>query len=137
MDKKPQLPQRGDGSFWIGIFLGGLLGAFLVIIWGTEKGKKMADHLRDQGSDLWDKTKEQLEEKVEELQEKSEKLVKHGKELQKEITEKVVEVKDEVSQEALEKADATLGHIQKLQERGRNATADIRKRLFKNIPRKS
>ncbi len=130
-----------DGSFFIGLFLGGLVGALIIVLLGTEKGKKLAHKLETEGLDFLKDNEKVVKEKVEEIQEKGEELIEkgkelvtEGKELQKQVMQQVVEVKDDVVGEASTRADQTLEHIEKLQEQGREATAQLRKRLFKNIP---
>jgi gas vesicle protein len=134
-----------DNSFWVGLFLGGLIGALLIFFLGTDKGKKLAKKLEEKGLDFLDEAEEKIEEKIELFQDKGETLIEKGKELLKEgkeieekIAEKVVEAKDEVTQQVVAKADSALAHIEELQERGRQATEDLRQKLyFKNIPKKS
>ncbi|MEK7166229.1 MAG: YtxH domain-containing protein [Patescibacteria group bacterium] len=147
--------EHRDNSFWVGLFLGGLIGAFLIVLLGTERGKKLAKRLQDEGLDLWDETKDKVSEKkeaiteqvmmkVEEIEEKGGELIDEGKELlekgkafEEKVVEKVVAVKEEAVSEAVAQADAALAHIEKLQERGRASTAELRKHLFKNIPKKT
>ena len=143
-----------DNQFWIGLFLGGLLGALLILFLGTEKGKKLAKKLQEEGLDFLDDAKESFDEKkeaighqvvmqVEELKEKGADLLEEGRELldegktlEEELAKKVIDKKNEVTQEVVAEADAALAHIEKLQERGRQTTQDLRRRLFKNIPKK-
>lgn len=145
-NEQPQVKSNnhGDSSFWVGMFLGGIIGALIIVILGTDKGKKLAKKLQDEGLDFWDETKdklsdrvEELQEKVSEVEEKGKELLEKGKVIEQEIVEKVTDAKDTMTQEAVAKADAALAHIEQLQERGRQSTAELRKRLFKNIPRKT
>ena len=139
-----QTNTRHDNQFWIGLFLGGLIGAFLIVLLGTEKGKKLAKKLQEEGLDFWDDAREKIEEKVGELEGKGEELVEKGKELiaeskvlEEKVLEKAIEVKETATQQATTTAYDTLSHIEAIQERGRQATAELKKRLFKNIPRKT
>lgn len=143
-----------DNSFWIGLFLGGILGALLILFLGTEKGKRLAKKLQEDGLDFWDEAKESFAEKkaeldkqvtmrVEEIKDKGEDLLEEGRELLDEgktleeaLAQKVIEKKKEVAQEVVAQADVALEHIEKLQERGRQTTQELRHRLFKNIPKK-
>lgn len=115
--------EEHDGSFWLGLFLGGLLGSFIIYFLGTKEGKKLAKDLHEHGEDWVDA----LEEKLAEFNEKSTDVVRVGKK---------EETKDELTNQALKKVDKTLAHIEKLQERGRDTTSSIRKRLFKNAKKK-
>lgn len=172
-----QHPPQVDMSFWVGMFLGGLLGAALIVLLGTDKGKKLAKQLQEEGLDLWDDTKgkfnlkkdellekankikdvvmekaedvkdetveqvtmkvEALEEKSTELIEKGKELIEKGKELEEKAVEQLEQTKDKLSDKAIEAADQSLAHIEQLQERGRATTQELRKRLFKNIPKKT
>lgn len=139
-----QAQHHSDNQFWIGLFIGGLIGAVLIVLMGTEKGRKLAKKLEEEGFEFWEDTKENIGDKVEELEEKGELLVEKGKEmieqgkaLEEKVIEKAGEIKEDITQEAVARADATLAHIEALQERGRESTAELRKRLFKNIPRKT
>jgi gas vesicle protein len=139
---------KTDSTFWVGLFLGGLIGAILIVVLGTEKGKKLAAKLQKEGFDWLEETKsevnekvgqrlEQFEEKRQELVEKGEELVKSGKKLQAEIADTVTDGRTDLVETVVEKVDETLSHIEKLQERGRQATATLRKNLvFKSIPKK-
>lgn len=140
-------PQRQDSQFWIGLFLGGIIGALLIIILGTEKGKQLAQKLYTDGLDFLDDTKETLadtvrekvadiEQKSQELSQKGEELLAQGKALEQQIVDTVVEARTDVTEAAAEKVDETLAHIEKLQEHGRESTAQLRTRLFKNIPKR-
>ncbi|MBI4062429.1 YtxH domain-containing protein [Candidatus Gottesmanbacteria bacterium] len=96
-----------DIRFWVGFFVGGLLGAIVLFFMGTREGKKT-------GEDILDDIRNRLEG-----------VVKEGKEIKKEVIESTSE-----------KIDTALAHIEELQERGRQTTATLRKQ-FKNLPKKS
>lgn len=144
-----------DHTFWIGLFLGGVIGVLLILLLGTEKGKKLVKKLQDEGLDFLDDAKDTLEENkekigkqvlmhVEELKEKGEELIEESKDLveegnalKEEFLEEVVSKKEDVTKEVVAQADAALAHIEKLQERGRQTTQELRRKLFKNIPKKA
>ena len=146
---------RNDSHFWIGLFLGGLIGALLIVLMGTEKGRKIAKKLQEEGLDFWEEKKdeftdkkeevtrqvekqvERIEEKGAELIEKGRELIEEGKHIEKQVVAQVVETKAELANQAIAQADSALAHIEQLQERGRVTTAELRKRLFKNIPKKT
>ena len=132
-----------DNSFWIGLFLGGIIGGLIIVVLGTEKGKKLAKKLQDEGLDFLHDAKDSVDEKVTELekkvgevQEKGQELVEKGKVIEQKIVEQVIDTKEALTQDAVAKADAALAHIELLQERGRATTAELRKKLFKNIPKR-
>ena len=53
------------------------------------------------------------------------------------VIEKLEDTKEELTETATKKLDSALAHIEELQEHGRETTASIRKRLFKNLPKRS
>ncbi len=65
------------------------------------------------------------------------KVVHEGEEVKEEIVEKLENKKEELTNSTTEKLDTALAHIEALQEHGRDVTEKLRKRLFKNIPKKS
>jgi gas vesicle protein len=106
----------------LGFFLGGLLGAFVIFFLGTKEGKKAGKLLERKGRDVLD----DLEEKLVDIEKKS-----------KEVVEAIAENKEDISENVTEKLDSALAHIEEIQERGRETTAGLRKKLFKNLPKKS
>ena len=122
-----------DLKFWIGFFIGGLLGAIVLFFLGTKEGKKAGKLLEVKGKDLLD----ELEDHLDELDKKGKELAKQGEEIKDEVLDKLGEKKGELTETATEKLDEALAHIEKLQEHGRQTTMAIRKSLFKNIPKRS
>ena len=120
------------GSFQIGLFFGGLLGAVIIYLLGTKEGKKLSRDWKNTGDD-WI---EDIERKLHLLEQKGSEFLEEGKGIKEEIAEKFKDSKEQLTQKAAEEADETLGHIEKLQERGRDTTSSIRKRLFKNTRKK-
>jgi len=94
---------HGDFRFFLGFFIGGLIGAVVIFLLGTKEGKKTGKVLEEKGKDLLDNL--------------------HDK-------------KEELTESAGDKLDEALAHIEKMQEQGRETTAELRKRLFKNLPKK-
>lgn len=125
--------QHTDGKFILGLFVGGLLGALIIFFLGTKEGKRAGKLLEKKGEDILD----DLQDKVEDLEEKGKELVKKGEVVKDELLEHLEEKKDELTADATEKLDSALAHIEALQERGRETTASLRKRLFKNLPKKA
>lgn len=105
--------ERHDSKFWFGFFIGGLIGAAIIVLLGTKEGKKIEKLLEKKGKEALD----DLEEKVED------------------IKEKVEEKKEELTEVATGKLDETLSHIETLQQRGLQNTQKLR-RAFKNLPKK-
>ncbi|OGG14962.1 hypothetical protein A2875_03315 [Candidatus Gottesmanbacteria bacterium RIFCSPHIGHO2_01_FULL_46_14] len=107
-----------DPRFFVGLFIGGLIGAIVLFFLGTKDGKKTGKLLADKGEDILDNLRDKLSDIVEE-----------GK-------TQIEEKKDVVVKSATESIDTALAHIEELQERGRQTTATLRKQ-FKNLPKKN
>jgi gas vesicle protein len=123
---------ENDNKFWFGFFFGGLIGAIVLFFIGTKEGKKTGKLVQDKGQDLIDI----IQDKLEDLQDKGKELAKQGVDFKEEVVEQIEGNKDKITKEVVAKLDTTLSHIEEIQERGREATADIRK-MFKNLPKKS
>src|SRR5258706_16129718 len=122
-----------DIKFLAGLFIGGLVGAAAIFFLGTKEGKKAGKFLKQKSQDVAD----ELEDQVEQLEQKGKDLVKQGEEIKEQVIEKLEDKSEELTETATKKLDSALAHIEELQEHGRETTASIRKRLFKNIPKKS
>ncbi|MEK7119142.1 MAG: YtxH domain-containing protein [Patescibacteria group bacterium] len=107
--------RQSGGKFLFGFFIGGLIGALTIFFLGTKEGKKTGKLLKDKGEELID----DVQEKISELEKKGKELVKEGEDT------------------AAEKLESALAHIEALQEHGRQTTANLRKRIFKNLPKKA
>lgn len=118
--------RKNEGKFWLGFFIGGLIGAIVIVFMGTKEGKKTGKLLEEKGKDALDL----LQEKLAELEQK-------GKELEEQVIEKLEDTKEVLAEKTSEKLDETLSHIEAIQERGRETTANLRHRLFKNLPKKT
>ena len=122
-----------DIKFLAGFFIGGLIGALTIFFLGTKEGKKAGKFLQNKGEHVLG----ELEEQVEELEQKGKDLLKHGEEIKEQVMEKIEDKSEELTETATKKLDSALAHIEELQEHGRETTASIRKRLFKNLPKRS
>lgn len=116
---------HGDFRFFLGFFIGGLIGAVVIFLLGTKEGKKTGRLLEEKGKDILD----DLQDKVGELEKKS-------KEIKEEVVDRLMDKKEELTQSASERLDDALAHIEKMQEQGRETTAQLRKNLFKNLPKR-
>jgi gas vesicle protein len=116
---------HSDLKFLLGLFIGGIVGAVIIFFLGTKEGKKTSQLLEEKGRDLVD----DIEDKVAGLEEK-------GKDIKEKVIEQIEEKKEEVSETATEKLDSALADIEKIQEQGIKTTADLRKRIFRNVPKK-
>ncbi len=125
--------ERKDGKFLLGFFVGGLLGALIIFFLGTKEGKKAGKILEDRSRNLLG----ELEDKLNNFEKKGKDLVREGEQLKDEVVEQLEERREEFTHETTKKLDTALAHIEALQEHGRETTSSLRKRLFKNIPKKS
>ncbi len=125
--------KHSDIKFWVGFFIGGLIGAVILFLVGTKEGKKTGKLLEEKGQDFLD----ELEDRLAELEKKGKDLVKQGEDIKEQVVGQLEDKKDDVSHEVVKKLDTALAHIEALQEHGRETTADLRKKLFKNLPKKS
>ena len=122
-----------DMKFLAGFFIGGLIGALTIFFLGTKEGKKAKVLLEKKGKDVLN----DLEGEIEVLEQKGKELAKHGEEVKEQVIEKLEDKTEELSELATKKLDSALAHIEEMQEHGRETTASIRKRLFKNLPKKA
>lgn len=123
---------HGDVRFLIGLFLGGLVGAFIIFFLGTKEGKKAKKFLEEKGEDSLD----DLHDRIDELEKKGKEIVEQGNEIKEQVIEQIEEKKEELTERATEKLDSALAQVEKIQEQGLDSTSELRKRIFKNIPRK-
>jgi len=121
-----------DNKFMIGFFIGGLIGAGLMFLMGTKEGKKIEKMIEKKGKE----TLSDLEEKVDELKEKGEELIKKGEAIKEQVMEQIEEKKEDLTEEATKRLDSALANVEEIQEKGLTTTANLRKRLFKNIPKR-
>lgn len=121
-----------DVKFLLGFFLGGILGAIIIFLIGTKEGKKTTKILEQKGKDFVD----DLEEHLVDLEKQGQELVKKSEEIKEQVVETLEEKKETITTEATSKLDNALAHIEALQEHGRETTASLRKRLFKNTPKR-
>lgn len=117
----------------LGFFVGGILGALIIFFLGTKEGKKARKAIEEKGQDALD----DVMVKLDEFQEKGKDLVREGEELKEKVVDQLETQKEKLTEDTAQKLDTALSHIEAIQERGRQTTAGIRKRLFKNTPKKS
>jgi len=117
---------NNDKSFLLGLMIGGVIAGGLVFLFGTDKGKEVRKELKERGEDVLD----DLDEVLAELEEKRKELKKKAEKVKEEVVQHVGDLKEKASEEVMEKLDDTLANIEALQERGREATATLRKKYF-------
>ena len=116
---------QGDFRFFLGFFIGGLIGAVIIFLLGTKEGKKAKNALEEKGKDILDDFHDQINE-----------LEKKGTKIKEEVAERLMDKKEDIAESATEKLDDALAHIEKIQEQSMETTALLRKKLFKNLPKK-
>ncbi len=124
--------ENRDNKFMIGFFIGGLIGAGLMFLMGTKEGKKVEKMIEKKGKETLD----DLEEKVDELKEKGEELIKKGEAIKEQFMEQIEDKKEDLTEEASKRLDNALASVVEVQEKGVTATTNLRKRLFKNVPKR-
>ena len=116
-----------SGNFWLGFFLGGLIGAFIIFVMGSKEGKKISQFLEDEEKDVRNK----IDDKIHTLKTRSEKYLEEAGNLQKKIKQEVAAGTQTVSQTLVERLDDSLGQLQEVQKKGVELTAEVRNRFFK------
>lgn len=131
-EEEKENTHQHNHSFRIGLFLGGLIGGVVIFFLGTKEGRKLSKEIHGKGEGWFS----DFESRLYELEKKGLSLLKDGELLKNEVLKSTKVQSDKLSKKAIKKADETLAHIEKIQERGRKTTSSIRKRLFKNVPKK-
>jgi len=131
----------GEGKgFGGGLLLGGLLGAGLFFLFGTEKGRKIKKQIEKKGEKAVGEIQDLVDELAEKGQEFREKAEEVAGELREKVEEKVEDVSGEAKEQLGEKLDTAFEKIADLQDHGRELTEDIhsdlKKKFFHNIPKK-
>lgn len=117
---------QNNRSFFTGLIIGGIVGAGLVFLFGTGKGKKLRKEIEEKGNELL----AELDNFLDKLEERGKELKKETEAVKEEIVEKAEEIRGKMGEEVIKKLDDTLANIEALQERGRQATAALRKKYF-------
>jgi gas vesicle protein len=123
--------QHGS-KFFIGLLLGGIAAAGAFYLFGTKDGKKTRKIMEEKSKEVLD----DLHDKLEEIEEQGRTLKDRGEKLKEHIERQIEEKKDYLTHEASERLDQTLKRVEELQEKGREETSNLRKRLFRNLPKK-
>lgn len=116
-------------NFWEGVATGAILGVAAYVFLGSDEGKKLTKDFKKKAAPLL----EDLAEVLEDWRDQSESLLEKAEAVKDTLEERLEETKDQVAPAVAAKLEGSLSHIEQLQERGREATATIRKRFFKNI----
>lgn len=124
--------EKGNNSFWIGFFLGGLVGAFIVFLMGTKQGKKLAEQIFDE-VEIYE---EELEEKVAKLQKKGEELLEEAQNVKEKMVAEVENRKKIVSDTLVNKMDDALTKIENIQKKGVELTQEVHHNYFKRNGKK-
>ena len=122
---------NGKMKFMGGLFLGGIIGALVIFFLGTKEGRKAGKYIQKKGEEFID----DIEEKVGEIKEKGEDLIEQGEDLKNRVIAEVEEKKQDLSHETVKRIDSALASVEKVQEKGLEATGNLRKH-FTNLPKK-
>lgn len=115
------------GNFWLGFFLGGIIGAFLIFVFGTKEGKKMLEKILERAEDY----EEELEEKVAKLQKHGEDLLEEARSVKDKVIKEIEEDKKDISTALITKMDQTLSKIEDIQKKGVELTKEVHHHYFK------
>jgi gas vesicle protein len=124
--------KNSNAKFFIGVVLGGIIGAIILFLMGTKDGKKTRKELEHKGRELLD----DLHEKLDEIEEQGRELAEKGEKLKKHLEEEIEDKKEYLTDEATERVDQVLAKVEAIQEKGLVGTTNLRKKLFKNLPKK-
>lgn len=120
-------------GFFRGLVWGILLILGFIFFLGTDRGRQLKKKLKEEGEGMLGEIPALLDK----LEEKSEELVEEAAKIEEELKEKTHEVGENLTEETERKLDASLSHIEALQEHGREITSGFKKHFFKNIPKKN
>ncbi|MBI3384575.1 YtxH domain-containing protein [Candidatus Gottesmanbacteria bacterium] len=116
-------------NFWEGVTAGAILGVAAYVFLGSDEGKKFTKDFKKKAAPYL----EDLAEVLEQWKDENESLLEKAEAVKDTIEEHLEETKGQVGPAVAAKLEGSLSHIEELQERGREATATIRKRFFKNV----
>lgn len=120
-------------GFFEGLVTGVVMGIAGYMYLKTDDGKKLQKDFTKKAkpylSDLGDL--------LEDWKDQSGELLEKAEEIKDTLEEKFEDSKDDIETNVTKKLEGSLTHIEELQERGREATATIRKKFFKNIKKPS
>lgn len=132
--------RRNEKGIFSGLVLGGLIGAGLYFLFGTEEGKKMQKELKKRGEKAADKLQDLVSELEEKGSEFKEKALEVAEEVKEEVGDRVDDFGLNAKEELKEKLDTAFEKIDDLQAHGRDVTHSVHStlnhKLFKNIPKK-
>lgn len=118
--------EKGNNHFWLGFMLGGIFGALIIFLLGTEKGKRLAKKIIED-SNL---AGEDIEEKIDKLKTSGENIIREAEDVKEKVAKKV-DSKKGVSNRLISKMDEALTKIENIQKKGAEATRSVRHRYFK------
>jgi gas vesicle protein len=98
----------------VGLFIGGLIGTALGILYAPKSGKEMREDISHKADELLGKAKEEYEKAVEKSKTAYETTAKHLKGLEISAKEKIEEIESEVSEFANQGAEAIAGSKNRL-----------------------
>lgn len=124
--------KSGGGKFWVGFFLGGLIGAFFIFVLGTKEGKKLAKKIEEKAEVFED----ELDKKVETLQKHGQDLLKEAQEMKDKVVKEIEVKKHSTSDVLVSKMDQALSSIEDIQKKGVEVTRDLHHHYFRKNGKK-
>lgn len=124
--------EKTDSRFVIGLILGGIVGAILLYFYSSRDGKKSMGGLKNHGQSIL----AELQKMLERVEHKGKEMVEESTRLTDHVAETMTEAKSTLATEASKKIETALAELESLQEQGLATTTTLRKKLFKNIPRR-
>lgn len=119
--------KENGGNFWVGFFLGGLAGVFIIFLLGTKEGKKLIERFIEK-AELYE---QDIEDKVESLQKKGEDLLHEAQEVKEKISDSIENGKKDVSETLITKMDQAFTKIEDIQKKGVSLTEEVHRNYFK------
>lgn len=121
--------EKNDGSFFLGIILGGVIGGIIIFILGTKEGKKLLekviDHVENPGDDL--------EKEIGKLESKGRQFLKDASD----ISKKIKTGNETISQIISSKIDSALKRGENIRNRDIKPVNEVKpRRTFKKNGKK-
>lgn len=109
-----------NNNFWLGFFLGGLVGGAVIFIFGTKEGKKILDKLEKKKDEVKNKIRHQSGEFVSEAENIEQKII-HG----------LNKGKERIEKDITGRIDRSLDNLIEVQQQGIQITKEAKNKFFK------
>ena len=119
--------ENKSGNFWLGFFLGGLIGAFILYLLGTKEGRKKLEKIIEQAETY----EEELEEKVANLQRHGEIAFNEVEEKKEKVKKGIDGNKNTIKDNFTNRMDQALNRFENLQKKGIAFTKEAQRKFFR------